>query len=295
MFIPVGDEVRKKHFSFGTALFIVAHLLCFFYFRNPDPKLASASLFELCHNWGISSEVLNLDQYDRLLTYWIFEKSILSLISTLYVLFLFGPTLENRIGFILFSLCYVASGSLAGLAYCYLDQSALQNVSTVGAAAGLIGAYSVLVGLNINIRTIFFWGLANVPAVAIIGLWLGLQYFLAKQVAFGLPVSPWIMLLPGLGAGIVLGFCCLPIAPNKITILRGEKWIETSDPIFKTQKRRTEDRPKAATSFKMIRNGACCPCCHTDISKLVAENQDAQFYYCPNRICSRLIFRTQLT
>ena len=97
--------------------------------------------------------------------------------GNLLYLWIFGDNVEHRFGTGPFLLFYLASGVVATLVQVAMDPDGLiPNLGASGAIAGVLGAYLVLFPKN-RVHAVFFIRVVSVPAVLVLGLWIGLQFF----------------------------------------------------------------------------------------------------------------------
>lgn len=91
-------------------------------------------------------------------------------------LWIFGDNVEHRFGTGRFVLFYLVSGLVATLVQVAMHPSGLvPNLGASGAIAGVLGAYLVLFPRN-RVNAVFFFRVVSVPAVLVLGLWIGLQF-----------------------------------------------------------------------------------------------------------------------
>ena len=92
-------------------------------------------------------------------------------------LWIFGDNVEHRFGTARFVLFYLVSGVAATLTQVAMQPSGLvPNLGASGAIAGVLGAYLVLFPRN-KVNAVFFFRVVAVPAVAVLGLWIAMQFF----------------------------------------------------------------------------------------------------------------------
>lgn len=100
------------------------------------------------------------------------------LANTLF-LWLFGGTVENRLGRTRYLACYLACGAAAGLAHVALDPySSAPAIGAGGAISGVLGAYFVLYPQSRVLTAVFpivFFDLVEVPATVYLGIWFLLR------------------------------------------------------------------------------------------------------------------------
>jgi membrane associated rhomboid family serine protease len=114
-----------------------------------------------------------------LLTCMFLHGSWLHLIGNVWVLFIFGDNVEDRLGRIRYLLFYLLSGAAASAAHLFsAPESPVPTVGASGAIAGVMGGYlllyphaRVLALLPIG----FFLYMTVLPAAVFLLLWFGLQ------------------------------------------------------------------------------------------------------------------------
>lgn len=128
---------------------------------------------------------------------------IVAAIANLLFLWLFGPTVEDRVGHLRFVVLFLVSGIAGGLAVAPAHLlSTPPAVAAGAAAAGIIGAHLTLYPRSrilVLVPTMSGADLVDVPAPFVAGFWL------IAQIAGG--ASPWSLLagcLAGAAALLVL-------------------------------------------------------------------------------------------
>lgn len=103
----------------------------------------------------------------------------LHLLGNMLFLWIFGNNIEDRLGRLPYLLFYLAGGIAASLAQVAIDPASdIPLVGASGAIAAVLGAYLVLYpGARITALIFlgFFYQVANVPAVIVLGYWFVLQ------------------------------------------------------------------------------------------------------------------------
>ena len=101
------------------------------------------------------------------------------LVSNLLALWLFGSTVEDRVGHARFLLLYVLSGAAGHLLQIETGPGAAASIAGAsGAVAGVIGAYFVLFPYSrvlVLVPLLLFIDVVEVPAVFFLGLWVFIQ------------------------------------------------------------------------------------------------------------------------
>lgn len=98
------------------------------------------------------------------------------LIGNLWVLYLFGDNVEDKIGHRNYLLFYLGCGVIAAMAHIISDPtSSVGCLGASGAIAGVMAAYLILFP-SVPVKTwiAWFWCI-NIPAWLIIGGWFGIQ------------------------------------------------------------------------------------------------------------------------
>ncbi len=98
------------------------------------------------------------------------------LLGNMLYLWIFGDNVEDRLGSVKFLLFYLVCGIAATVAQVAVNPgSNIPNLGASGAIAGILGAYLVMFPQG-QVRVMLGRGLVNMPAIAVIGLWIILQF-----------------------------------------------------------------------------------------------------------------------
>ncbi|HEX9437555.1 MAG TPA: rhomboid family intramembrane serine protease [Candidatus Limnocylindria bacterium] len=145
-----------------------------------------------------------------LLTHQFLHAGWLHVIGNLLYLWIFGGTVEDRLGSPRFLLFYLAAGAAAALGQAIVAPAPMVGAS--GAIAGVLGAYLVI-SPGARIRTLLFLGIwataISLPAIIVIGEWLVIQLLAGLEL---MRIAPhratenvaYIAHLSGFIAGVVL-------------------------------------------------------------------------------------------
>lgn len=91
-------------------------------------------------------------------------------------LWIFGDNVEDRFGHAKFTLFYLLCGIAATVAQVVVSTgSNVPNLGASGAIAGVLGAYLILFPRG-NVRVLMGRSVVPMPALAVIGLWIVLQF-----------------------------------------------------------------------------------------------------------------------
>jgi membrane associated rhomboid family serine protease len=109
------------------------------------------------------------------------HANVLHLIGNMWFLLVFGRNVECAMSHGRFLAFYTACGVCAGLAHIASEpHSIIPCLGASGAISGVMGAYvSIHPFNNIKIWLGLFWGVIEVPAIIVIGIWFVLQYLSA--------------------------------------------------------------------------------------------------------------------
>lgn len=149
--------------------------------------------------------------YPTLLSMMFLHGGWLHLISNMWMLWVFGDNVEDRLGRFVFPFFYIVGGLLAALAHWAIDPMSTQPViGASGAVAAVLGAYAVTFP-GAQVRTLVFLGfplLFDLPAMLVLGAWFLMQTIAGVQ-GLGAPadveasVAFWAH-IGGFVAGVVL-------------------------------------------------------------------------------------------
>jgi membrane associated rhomboid family serine protease len=184
---PIKDSVRIPYIPVITYLIIVINSAVFLYQYSLSPE--GSYDFSLTHAlvprryfdpaWA---SAVGLDRHD----YWPFISGTFlhggwwHLILNMWTLYIFGSSLEGRLGRVPFLSFYLVCGLIASFTHAYFNQdSDVPTVGASGAIAGILGAYAttfprarVTILILIIIIPFFF----QVPALAYALIWFILQF-----------------------------------------------------------------------------------------------------------------------
>ena len=185
--IPLRDANPTRRTPVITLGLIVACFVVFAWELGLQAT-SEAALNSFVTEWGVvPAELLGAWDAGRivsqetatLVTSQFLHGGWLHLIGNMLYLWIFGNNIEDRLGWVLFLLFYLAGGVVAGLAQVAVDpDSSVPLIGASGAIAATLGAYLVLFpGARITTLVFlgFFYQLINVPAIIVLGFWFFLQ------------------------------------------------------------------------------------------------------------------------
>jgi membrane associated rhomboid family serine protease len=185
--IPIRDTIPARHTPVMTWAIIAVNAFVFFLELSlPKPELEQATyLFGLVPARFTHPDWAASVGFPR--TFWPFLTTMflhggwLHIIGNMWVLWIFGDNVEDRMGPFRYLLFYLACGLAAGLLHVLTNSnSEVPAVGASGAIAGVMGAYLVLFprARIVAILPIFFYPLfLQVPAVFYLVFWFLTQFF----------------------------------------------------------------------------------------------------------------------
>jgi rhomboid family protein len=186
--IPIRDTIPTRRIPFVTWLIIVANALVFW----QELSLSEHQLTLFVTRWAFIPAQL-FDPQDvfsvgfvktgllPLFSAIFLHGGWLHFIGNMWVLFIFGDNVEDRMGHTRYVIFYVISGILANGVHALLNmKSTAPTLGASGAIAGIMGAYFILYPLSrvlVLVPIIFYPLFAEVPAVFYLFIWFAIQVF----------------------------------------------------------------------------------------------------------------------
>jgi membrane associated rhomboid family serine protease len=209
--IPLRDDVRNRHAPLMTVLLIAVNAAIFVW----EARMPPAQLEQLVFACGMIPARYPLPagdcDYLPFLTSMFLHGGWLHALSNLWVLWIFGDNVEDRMGATRFLGFYLLCGLLAGALHWVTNpESRVPTIGASGAIAGVMGAYFVLYprAKVVMLVPIFFWPFFfEIPAVLFLGFWFVTQFF-SGTLALGAGETAggvaWWAHVGGFVAGILL-------------------------------------------------------------------------------------------
>jgi len=215
---PLYDTIPRRHAPVMTLALIGVNVAVFLF----ELTLPSETLEGLFHLFGVVPARythpewavmagLPLDDYWPFATSQFLHGGWSHLLSNMWMLWIFGDNVEDRMGSFLFLVFYLACGIAAGLLHWVANpDSTLPVVGASGAIAGVMGAYMIMFpsARVITLVPLFVIPLfIPIPAVFFLFIWFISQFFsgafalLSPEKAGGIA---WWAHVGGFGAGIIL-------------------------------------------------------------------------------------------
>jgi membrane associated rhomboid family serine protease len=211
--IPIQNIVASRYPPAATWGLIAVNGIVFLVQigLSPDELEWFLSHFALIPAAFLDSDSRTLGDYLPLVTNMFLHGGWLHLILNMWILWLFGPSVEDRLGPGRYLLFYLAAGVAASVTHAVFNPtSEVPALGASGAIAGVLGAYlrmfpfaRVVVVVPIVIIPFFF----EVPAIVFVGLWFLMQ-LLQGTVELLAPMAgggvAWWAHVGGFLAGLVL-------------------------------------------------------------------------------------------
>ncbi len=195
--IPIKDTIHTRSFPLVNWLLIIANSLVFLLIELP---LKNAQLSQLVSTYGLTPNQCAaplLSAFARgsipglgvlingctipLITSMFLHGGWLHIIGNMWVLFIFGDNVEDRMGSIPYFIFYMICGVVSGLTQAFFaPNSNVPAIGASGAIAGVLAAYMIFFP---RARVVTFVPLfiipwfINIPSVIFIVIWFLLQFF----------------------------------------------------------------------------------------------------------------------
>jgi membrane associated rhomboid family serine protease len=202
---PIRDTITYHGPKFATYGLIILNSLAFFYLASLGAELFQDTFvaFGFIPAFFFQNPA---GEFYTIFTSMFVHGSLFHLLSNVWFLFVFGPAVEGRIGFIRFLFLFLLSGLAAALLQGFsLPESTIPMIGASGAVSGILGAYLILF-LRARVLTVippfiffFFW----VPAPIYLGYWIVIQF---ASAFFGVQGVAWWAHIGGfiLGLSVIM-------------------------------------------------------------------------------------------
>src|SRR5215471_18961995 len=180
---PIKNSVPSRYPALVTWLLIAVNCASFLYEKSlSEVELDSLiSSFALVPARYFGASGLTPTDYLPFLTMMFLHEGWLHLILNMWTLWLFGPTVEDRLGHGRYLAFYLACGLAASIAHVFFNPTSIvPALGASGAIAGVLGCYMrlfplarVVVVVPILFIPLFF----EVYAFVFVGLWFLIQLF----------------------------------------------------------------------------------------------------------------------
>jgi membrane associated rhomboid family serine protease len=194
---PLYDTLRARRIPLVNWSLIGLNALVFLY----ELSLSPAALDRFSRVWGLVPTQLVAHPYTgwpMIFTAMFLHGGWFHILSNMWVLFIFGDNVEDRMGGSRYLIFYLLSGVAAALLQSYvLHGSSVPMIGASGAIAGVLGAYLILfprARIASVVPIIFIFTIIEVPAAIFLLFWFVSQLFsglFALQGAAGSGIAWW--------------------------------------------------------------------------------------------------------
>jgi membrane associated rhomboid family serine protease len=226
---PIGDEnERDSGVAFVTMGLIAVNVLAFLLEINQPSEAALQSFIEA---WGVVPREFSAGRdlaptipypfWTTLLTSMFLHGGWGHLGGNMLFLWIFGDNLEHRLGHLRFVVFYLVCGLAAGLAHILANaNSMVPTVGASGAISGVLGGYLLMFPRN-RVYVMTYGGVASVPAMLMLGLWILLQFINGFGSIANTPETGGVAYLAHIG-GFIAGLVLAPVfaVGRRTTVVR---------------------------------------------------------------------------
>jgi membrane associated rhomboid family serine protease len=192
--IPLYDTVRSRTFPLVNWLLIALNTLVFLY----EISLGSSALDGFTRAWGLVPAHLMVNPatvWVTIFTAMFLHGGWFHILSNMWVLYIFGDNVEERMGGGRYLIFYLLSGVAAALLQSFvLRDSRVPMIGASGAIAGVLGAYLILfpkARIASLVPILFIFTIIEIPAALFLLFWFVSQLF-----------SGWLTLGGASGSGV---------------------------------------------------------------------------------------------
>ena len=178
--IPLYDTIRSRRFPLVNWILILANAAVFWF----ELRIGEAALQNFIFTWGlVPAQFLSAprEAWLTIFTSMFLHGGWFHLLSNMWVLYIFGDNIEDRVGGARYLLFYLLSGAAAAFLQIFITQdSSVPMIGASGAIAGVLGAYLISYpGARIAslVPILFIFTIVDVPAVIFLIFWFVSQLY----------------------------------------------------------------------------------------------------------------------
>jgi membrane associated rhomboid family serine protease/Zn-finger nucleic acid-binding protein len=176
--LPVGDNVITKTAAPATKTIIATCILCFFLLLGWPKSVPGIAL--------IAEKVLKDKELYRLISYAFAHAGILHLAGNMWFLWVFGRTVEDKMGIVRFVLFFLACAVTSAILFiAAVADKTIPCVGASGAISGVIGAYLILFP-RAKIRFCIYGKMGTYRHFTYVYAWIYIIVWAVMNVLFGL-------------------------------------------------------------------------------------------------------------
>lgn len=216
---PLRDDIPSRLFPVVNLWLILVNVACFYYEYSMGSQLEAFILeYGFIPSRFLQQQAVNPFDVGRVMpvfTSMFLHGNLLHLVSNMWMLWIFGDNVEDRMGHARYLVFYLLCGVCAVLLQSLLQPSSqAPMIGASGAISGVLGAYFFLfprARILTFIPVIIFFYLVEVPAFIFIGLWFVMQFLQGalQQLTLGNLAEggvAWWAHVGGFGGGVFLVF-----------------------------------------------------------------------------------------
>jgi len=174
--IPLRSTERVQSTTFVVGILIALNVLIFLYQASLDPY----ALEQFVEHWGIVPDSIS-GNLQTLLTSMFLHGGWFHIISNMWVLYIFGDNIEERVGSTRYLLFYLLSGIAAASLQVFIMQgSSNPMIGASGAIAGVLGAYLISfpsARIASLVPIFFIFTIVEIPAIIFLIFWFISQLY----------------------------------------------------------------------------------------------------------------------
>lgn len=233
---PIRDDQPSFSKPFVTYFIIALNVLVFVFFELPLQAQGPRAINELILQFGLipsdfTRALAGSPNYPlvanllTVLTSMFMHGGISHIVGNMWVLWIFGDNVEDRLGHFPYLIFYLICGVAAALTDIALDpRSSVPMIGASGAIAGVMGAYFLLYP-RARVLTwfffIFFWWL---PAWIWLGIWFLSQFFATALVASNAYHQKGGVAVAAHVGGFLTGLLLIKLFPARTRSYRYGSW-----------------------------------------------------------------------
>jgi membrane associated rhomboid family serine protease len=228
-----GFERSKIAAEYG---FVPARLTLLGSGKAVDVPVESLNLFGMRGPQFVNTVAVSTDAgdvYRSFFSMMFLHGGWMHLLMNMWMLWLFGPNIEDRLGHLVFAMFYALGGVVAMLAFwASAPAGRMPVIGASGAVAAVLGAYAVTFP-GVKVRTLFFFIfilIFDLPALALLGVWFMLQILSGVLGLWGFPMEP-VAFWAHVG-GFVAGMILMPLLSFGASP-PGADWRKETDDMFR--------------------------------------------------------------
>ena len=184
--LPLRDNIPARAFPFVNLALIAANVLAFLFELSLGPHLEpflnGYALVPAHYASPGRCGIAGIGELARpLFTYMFIHGGWMHIIGNMWVLHIFGRSVEDRLGHLRYLGFYLLSGLAAAVFQLVVSWgSPVPTLGASGAIAGVMGAYFLLFPFArvVTLVPLFFWFTTiELPAFLFLGIWLWAQFY----------------------------------------------------------------------------------------------------------------------